>query len=138
MEKRKFTLLQEPESFEGIIDEIEKTIVLDPFLADAYIELANIQIKNNQLELAQENLEKAESIITGITTLCQSALGKIFIQIEDFDQALAYAKNANEQDRTNLESYRFLGQAYQANGQILESLDPLLVYTTHSPNKRSD
>ncbi len=130
----KIQLLQEPESFEGIIDEIEKTIVLDPFYADAYIELANIQINNNQLALAQENLEKADQLVPE-SPLVSIGLGKIFIQIEDFEKALAYAKKANEQDLTNLESYRFLGQAYQANGQILESLDPLLVYTTHSPSK---
>ena len=132
--KARIQLLQNPESVDGIIDEIENAIMLDPFNGEAYIELANIQLKNNQVALAEENLEKADQLIPE-SPLVSIALGKVFIQIEDFEQALIYAKKANKQDLTNLEGYRFLGQAYQANGQILDSLDPLLVYTTHSPSK---
>jgi len=129
--KARIQLSQKPESFENIIEEIEKAISLDPLFTDAYLELANIQISNNQLEQAQENLEKAEPL-NPESPLLSIAFGKVYFQQGNFDQALEYAKKANEQDRTNLESYRFLGQAYQAKGLLIDSLDPLLVYTTHS------
>jgi len=132
--KAKIHSLMEPETFEEVINELERSIVLDPSLAEAYIELANIQIKNNELEQAQLNLEKVSQLLPD-SPLISLALGKISIQKQDFESALMFAIRANEQDRTNLESYRFLGQAYQALGLFTESLDPLLVFTTHSPTK---
>jgi len=132
--KAKIHLSLEPETFKEVVEELEKAIILDPSLGEAYIELANIQIRNNELESAQQNLEKAIQILPD-SPLISLAFGKISIQKQDFDSALTYAILANQQDRTNLESYRFLGQAYQAQGMFSESLDPLLVFASHSPTK---
>lgn len=127
-------MLQEPETFDLILEEVETAIKLDPDFGEAYLELANIQIANNELNLAIKNLEKADQLLPE-SPLVTLALGKANIRLENYENALELAIKANEQDRTNLESYRFLGQAYQANGQILESLEPLIVYTTHSSTK---
>ncbi|MHB8132728.1 MAG: tetratricopeptide repeat protein [Anaerolineaceae bacterium] len=132
--KAKIHISLEPETYEEVINELEKAISLDPSLGEAYIELANIQIKNNELEKAQLNLEKASQLLPE-SPLISLALGKISIQKKDYESALMFAIRANEQDRTNLESYRFLGQAYQALGMFTESLDPLIVFATHSKSK---
>ena len=132
--KAKIHISLEPETYEEVINELEKAISLDPSLGEAYIELANIQIKNNELEKAQLNLEKASQLLPD-SPLISLALGKISIQKQDYESALMFAIRANEQDRTNLESYRFLGQAYQALGMFTESLDPLIVFVTHSKTK---
>jgi tetratricopeptide (TPR) repeat protein len=125
---------QEPENYDQVFEELEKAIELDPYLAEAYIELANLQLAGNDLTSAQANLDKA-SLYLPDSPLVALANGEIALQMQDYDIALSYAQKANEADLTLLESYRFLGQAYQAAGRIEESLAPLLVFTIYSSNK---
>ena len=49
-------------------------------------------------------------------------------------QALDDARLANQKDITQLEAYRLLGQALQANGDIEESIEPLKTYLAYEPN----
>ncbi len=124
-------LMAKPDSYEGIIPDLQKSIQLDPKMGEAYLELANIQISMNEWEDAEKNLESAALYLPD-SPLISIARGKFYLQAGDFNSAIEYALLANQQDQTILETYRFLGQAYQAAGRMVDSLDPLLVFTLHS------
>ncbi len=112
-------------------ERLNQAIKLDKNFGQAYLELAKIQIQQNQIEAAEENLVLAEKYLPD-SPMISIVLGQAALAQEDFRSAIRYAEQATERDLTNLEAYRLLGEAMQANSQVKESLDPLYIYVTYS------
>lgn len=130
--RARIILQSNPESYEEATRDLEQAIELDPQFGEAYLELANLNLLEEKWNDAETNLGEAANFLPD-SPFISIGLGKISLQNGDYDQAIQYALTANQQDQTILETYRFLGQAYQEAGRIADSLEPLLVFTLHSP-----
>ncbi len=130
--RARIALLSEPEFFNEITRDLDKAIQIDPQMGEAYLELANIQFLENNWQDAQLNLEEA-AIYLPDSPYISIATGKIALLQKDYAKAIEYAKLANQQDQTVLVTYRFLGEVYQAAGQISDSLEPLTIYSRYAP-----
>ncbi len=130
--RARIALLSEPESFNEITRDLENAIRFDSQMGEAYLELANLQFLEKNWQDAQLNLEEA-AIYLPDSPFISIASGKIALQQKDYAKAIEFAKLANQQDQTVLDTYRFLGEVYQAAGQFSDSLEPLTVYSRYAP-----
>ncbi len=78
--------------------------------AEAYLLIGNIHLRRGDLEAAVSNLKTAifwkHDLIDG-----HIALGKIFLERSDFNQATTYCKNALQLDSNNQEAIALCRQA---------------------------
>ncbi|HPH95696.1 MAG TPA: tetratricopeptide repeat protein [Anaerolineaceae bacterium] len=109
-------------------------IELDASLAEAHFELARYYIGVNQLELAQESLDRGTALQPGspYTALYQA---EIDLAAGRAEPALEKARQAQQMDITLLETYLVMAEAMQANGMMTESLEPLSIYLGFRKNE---
>jgi len=110
--------------------DLDRALELDPGMAEARLELAQIAIERSDPEAALEQLNEA------VQTLPESPLVYLLrAQAEMINdqprEAADDAKHANELDITLLEPYRVMGEAYQANEELDLSIKPLETYTRY-------
>lgn len=119
---------------EEAIANLQSALDYDNNLAEAYILLANLYIDQQNIDDAQQLLVDASAILPESPNI-SLANARIALQKDQFDVAVQYAEKALQEDITNLDAYRLLGQALQADGRVKESLDPLNIYITYFEGK---
>lgn len=122
--------LQNPDSVQEAIADLETAIELDPALGQAYLELAVLQAHVGEAEAALETLDQAESVTPG-SPLVYLYRAKIYQSMGDTAKMLENARKANQLDITMLSAYRLIGEALQADGNFKGSIEPLETYITY-------
>ena len=109
---------------------LRQAISHDPFLVEAYFELANAEIKLRQFDLALGYLETAARY-NSISPELYALRAQAHLGLGNIDRAITNAQRANELDTTHLLTYRILGEAYIADDNLAEAHWPLSTYTTY-------
>jgi serine/threonine protein kinase/Tfp pilus assembly protein PilF len=109
---------------------LQQAIKYDPFLVDAYFELANAEIKLRQYDIALGYLETAAKYNSNSPEL-YALRAQAHLGLGNTDRAITNAQRANELDTTHLMTYRILGEAYIADNNLAEAQWPLSTYTTY-------
>ncbi len=125
------------QKYEQALSDLNKALEYDPDYGEVYLSLANLQIVLEQYDKAEDNLVKAEQLMPGSPEI-SLAQGRAALAQGDARNAIRFAQQASERDLTNLDAYLLLGKAYQENGQVKESLDPLYVYTTYAEEPQAE
>lgn len=107
--------------------DLQTALTLDPNLAEAYLELAQLELGEERYEAALQNLERAAELLPD-SPLVYEYRARVQLAQGDAEAALADAQRANQLDLTLLPAYLTLGEALQANGRYGESVDPLEIY----------
>jgi tetratricopeptide (TPR) repeat protein len=123
-------LLRE-DSSEMVIEDLLASVKLDQYYGEAYLALVQTYFKEANLEKAREYLEDVEDLLPE-SPLLDLAKGRLALIENDYNLAIDFTLKALEKDLTLLESYKFLGQVYQASGNTKASLEPLLIYTRYN------
>lgn len=129
--KARVTRIKTPASTSAI-DNLKKAIGYDPQLAEAYLELADAYLANNQPETALPYLDTAAGLLPQ-SPLVFVLRAKIALAMGDGQLALEDAQQAVALDQTMLEAYRVLAQAYQAVGDYDSSFPILEDYLAVNP-----
>jgi tetratricopeptide (TPR) repeat protein len=129
--RARISAARNPDELENAVDDLIKAVEYDPNYGEAYLELAKVYIVGGNYDAAEERLVPAAGLLpdSAWVSLLQ---GKIALERGDPAAAVDFAQKANNQDLYLLDTYKFLGQALQADGQIKESLDPLYIFTQYS------
>ncbi|MEW6181058.1 MAG: tetratricopeptide repeat protein, partial [Chloroflexota bacterium] len=111
--------------------DLQTALSLDPNLAEAYLELALLDLSEERYPAALENLQTAAGLLPQ-SPLVYLYRARILLAQGDAEAALADARLASQLDVTLLPAYLTLGEALQANGFFVESLEPLEIYERFS------
>lgn len=107
--------------------DLEIAVNLDPNLPEARLELALLELENDNTQAALEQIEAAALLLPG-SPLVYAYRARIYLAQGEPELALQDAQQANRLDITMLPVYLLLGEAYQANDRLAESIVPLEVY----------
>ena len=107
--------------------DLQTALTLDANLAEAYLELAQLELSEERYESALQNLERAAELLPD-SPLVYEYRARVHLAQGDAEAALADAQRANQLDLTLLPAYLTLGEALQASGKYGESIDPLEIY----------
>lgn len=129
--RARISAIRNPDELENAVDDLIKAVEYDPDYGEAYLELAKVYIAGGNYDAAEERLVPAAGLMPD-SAWVSLLLGKIALERGDPGAAVELAQKANNQDLYLLDTYKFLGQALQADGQTKESLDPLYIYTQYS------
>ena len=111
-------------------EDLMQAIKIDNNLAEAHLELAALDIRRGEPELALESLDQvAEG--EQVSPLLYLNYAKAYLTLGEIDKAVENARLANRLDETMLEAYRVLGEAYLASGNKYEALVALRIYTVY-------
>jgi tetratricopeptide (TPR) repeat protein len=120
------------DQWENARDNFKLAIKNDPLMLDAYLELALLYLNQNNGQTALDYITLAEK--AGLSSpFLPLYRARALLLLDQPDEALEAALTANQMDPTHLESYRVLGQAYLAAGQIGEAVDTLTIYLARAP-----
>ncbi len=114
-------------AIEDIRKDLQTAINLDPNLAEAYLELAQLDLNEARYEAALQNLDRAAELLPD-SPLVYEYRARVLLAQGNAEAALADAERANQLDLTLLPAYLTLGEARQANGLYRESIEPLEIY----------
>ncbi len=116
---------------EDVRGDLETAVSLDADLAEAYLELAKLDLEEEKYEQALAALEQAAARLPD-SPLLYLYRAQVFLALDQPAQALQDALKANQLDITMLEGYRVLGQAYQANDRFVDSITPLDIFQRYT------
>ncbi len=116
-----------------VMPDLVKAVALDPNLAEAYFEEADVDISLNQGDDALTAIDAAEKIQPD-SPLVPFYRAEAYLSQGKAPQALDLAQKANNLDLTYLPGYLLLGQALQANKKVAESILPLETYILYVPD----
>ena len=102
----------------------------DPNYSEAYLERANYYLNHKQPDLAISDLDAASKRMPN-SALVQLGYARAYLAQGNAAKGLAFAQQANQIDLTLLPDYLVLGQAYVANAQYSEAVQPLETYITY-------
>ncbi len=114
--------------------DLERALELDPNLAEAYLELAQLNLQQEDYDAAQANLDLAGQLLPG-SPLIYVYRGEADLALGNFEQAAVNARLALQLDVSLLPAYRLLAESLQANGQYSESLEPLSIYLRYATSQ---
>jgi len=112
---------------EDIRKDLQTALSLDPNLAEAYLELAQLDLNEERYEAALQNLDRAAELLPD-SPLVYEYRARVLLAQGNAEAALADAQRANQLDLTLLPTYLTLGEAQQANGLYRQSIEPLEIY----------
>ena len=112
--------------------DLQAAISLDPGLAEAYLELAVLDLAQGQGAAALQRLEKAAGLLPA-SPLVYLYQAQAHLLMEQPGLAIEAARRANRLDFTLLPVYRVLGEAYRATGETEGALAALQTYTLYEP-----
>ncbi len=112
---------------EDVRKDLQTAISLDPNLAEAYLELAQLELNEERFEAALQNLELAAQLLPD-SPLVHYYRARVRLAQGEAELALADAQRAHQLDLTLLPAYLTLGEALQANGLFRDSIEPLEIY----------
>jgi len=124
------TYLYEMDQWENARDNFKLAIKNDPKILEAYLDLTLIFLGQENAEEALKILDEADQagLVSPFLPLYRA---RCLLLLNQPEKALENALLAYEMDPTHLDSYRVLGQAYLAAGEIGEALDILTIYLAH-------
>jgi tetratricopeptide (TPR) repeat protein len=123
----------DPAKWQDAQSDLEKAIMLDPNIKEAYLELA-------RLFLSREDAQNTLAQLAGAPqSVLESPLFYLYrsqaeILLEQFDKAIADARQAIRMDVTLLPAYRLLGEALVKAGLPGDAMTPLKIVTTYQPD----
>jgi tetratricopeptide (TPR) repeat protein len=118
------------------LTDLQKAVSLDPQLNQAYLELANVSLIQNDPDSALGWLDKLDTDMPD-SALIELYRAKAYLARGDTDQALTAIKKANQYDRSLLPVYPVWAQVLQANGDFNDSIVPLLTSLANEPGNQS-
>lgn len=119
-----------------IAADLDQALAADPNFLDALLEKAAFAIRAGDAQTANQNLDPAAALQPD-SPLVHLYRAQAHLLVGEDPQALDEARRANELDLTLLPVYRVLGEALQANGQSVESIQPLQTYTLYETGDAS-
>ncbi|MBE0695706.1 MAG: tetratricopeptide repeat protein [Anaerolineaceae bacterium] len=120
-------------SAEKAIADLKTAVKKDPFYAEAFLELAVIQLQAGQPKPALDTLDASSEVLKD-SPLAYLYRAQAQLMLKDYPEALANARRANHLDITLLLPYRIMGEVLQAIGDEQGSLDPLNTYLNYEKN----
>ena len=127
-------LISNDDTFSDAIDDLLKSIDLDPEYGEAFLSLLNAYIKAGDIEKAREISDQVENLLPNSPFL-DLAKGRLALLEGEFNLATDHTETALEKDLTLLPAYKLLGEIYQASGNPKESLEPLLIYHRYNTSQ---
>jgi tetratricopeptide (TPR) repeat protein len=122
-----------PQKLDDAQTSLQTAVNLDPNLHQAYLELANLSLTQNNVDAALDWLQKATD--TGEDTAAiELARAKAYLAKGDGENALTAIQKANQMDRSLVEVYTVWAQVLQANGDFASSIQPLQIAAANAPN----
>ncbi len=110
--------------------DLQTAIQLDPDLAEAYLEMASLDLNAARYDDAANDLSKAADLLPN-SPLVYLYRAQLELAQQEYNQAVTDATRANQLDVTLLPAYLDLGQALQGAGQMAASIVPLEIYTRY-------
>jgi tetratricopeptide (TPR) repeat protein len=117
-------------NLEDAIKDVQTAIETDANYGEAYLDLAALQMQAGDNDQALAALDEAAKRLPG-SPLVYLYRAQVYLAQKDAKQALENARKANEMDITLLLSYRLIGQALQAGGDLAGSIQPLNTYVLY-------
>jgi len=111
-------------------EDLVRAITIDENLAQAHLELAALDIRRGEPELALESLDQAAEQAHA-SPLLYLNYAKAYLVLGENEKAVENARQANQLDETMLETYRVLGEAYLVNGNKYQALIALRIFTVY-------
>lgn len=124
-------MAQDPAQVDQALEDLETAIDLDADFLEAYIEMAAVQVQAGDPKQALAFLGEAEQIQPGAAVISFTR-ASVYMSMDDPERALENAFQAKSVDVTLLPVYRLIGQAYQAQGDMQASLEPLNTYLRYA------
>jgi tetratricopeptide (TPR) repeat protein len=121
---------QSADSWPAAREDLVKAITIDSNFAPAHLELAALDIRRGEPELALESLDAAAEWVQ-TSPLLYLNYAKAYLVLGENEKAIENARQAKHLDETMLEVYRVLGETYFANGNTYEALVALRIYTVY-------
>lgn len=119
-------LIQDPKA--NIEQLFEEAIKRDPNFGEVYLERAIYYLNRQKPDLALADLTTAERLMPG-SPLVFYYQARAHLVLENYDEALEAALEANEADVTMLSAYFTLGEIYMAQGEYVDAVNVLNTYT---------
>ena len=123
-------LSQSAGSWPAAREDLVRAITIDSNLAQAQMELAALDIRRGEAEMALDSLDKAAEWMQ-TSPLLYLNYAKAYLALGESEKAIENARQAKQLDETMLEAYRVLGEAYFANGNMYQALVALRIYTVY-------
>lgn len=131
--RARLDLQTDPPDLKAARADLEAAITGDPAYADAWLELAHLDLLARDGEAALATLDKAADMERAKTSpLLYLYRAQANLLIGKAQQALDDAKTANQMDVSLLEAYRTLGEAYTALGEYEAAIPPLEIYAKYA------
>jgi len=120
----------DPAKWQDAQSNLEKAIILDPNIKEAYLELARLFLSREDAQTALTQLAGApQSVLESPLFYLYRSQAELLL--EQFDKAIADARQAIRMDVTLLPAYRLLGEALVKAGLPGEAMTPLKIVTTY-------
>lgn len=128
--RAKVKRVSDPNQWKSAEADLKECIRLDPNLAEAYFELADLYLSR---KLTQQALQYTT---LGAGLLPDSPLGFYYraaaqLQQGALSDALDSIQQAYQKDITHIPTYRLMAEIYRAKGDLQSSLEPLEMYTVY-------
>jgi tetratricopeptide (TPR) repeat protein len=120
-----------PEQADAIRIDLEKAVLLDANLLEAYLELAAFKTNHKDPSGALRDLETAMRLLP-TSPLPYALRARAYLALNQPELALSDARRANQMDPGTLSGYRLLAEALRANKNAAGSVDPLEIYTRYA------
>jgi tetratricopeptide (TPR) repeat protein len=118
---------------EDLRRDLEIALGLDPNFGEIYLDLAQLDLDEQNYEDALQHLDLAAERLPN-SPLVYLYRAQVYLAMDEPEQALTDAFEANRLDITLLDGYLVLGQALQVNNQYPESIVPLDIYLRYHEN----
>ncbi len=120
-----------PNQISAIRVDLEKAVALDPNFIEAQLDLAAFLIDQNDPQTALTVLGDAVRLNPNSPAL-DILQGRASLAMDQPQQALVFARQANQLDPGSLDGYLFLAEVYRANDDLVGSIAPLEIYTRYN------
>ncbi len=128
-------LANSPADWKNVQADLEKAAVLDPNLVDTYLELAQIDLNQQDAATALLHLDMASTLAPN-SLLLYVLRSQAYHLVGDDGAALTDALHIQQVDMTYLPGYRQVGEVYRALGEpekAIESLETYITYVKDDP-----
>lgn len=134
--RARLNLSHAPESLQQPREDLQKAIELDPNLGEAYLEMALINVQQNDVEEALLNLDIAAEIMKE-TPLLHNTRAQVYMAQGDYESALQDIEITLQLEPSNVSAYLLKSEALQALGRTTEAFEAMQTYVTYgNPSAR--